>query len=77
MLQRRAAWVIDGFIHERKNGQEAVYFHCNWGWYGDKNGYFLSNAFDVRQAAPYNDDAIATRGGEKDYYQYKLKMSEA
>ncbi len=24
-----------------------MYFHCNWGWDGYANGYFLSNAFDV------------------------------
>ncbi len=26
MLQRRAAWVIDGFIHERKTGKRLFVF---------------------------------------------------
>ncbi len=31
------AWVIDGY-----NGS---YFHCNWGWNGVYDGYYLSTAF--------------------------------
>ncbi len=31
------AWVIDGY-------DENGYFHCNWGWAGDGNGYFALDA---------------------------------
>lgn len=52
------AWVIDGILvrHqlEVQIGNEWVpydvhrYVHCNWGWNGSGNGYFLSGVFDVR-----------------------------
>lgn len=47
-------WVIDGFIlrtlHEHILGQDVIRIrqrlvHCNWGWDGVLNGYFLYNAF--------------------------------
>ncbi len=31
------AWVVDGY-------DENGYFHCNWGWAGDGNGYFALDA---------------------------------
>lgn len=47
-------WVIDGFILRKLHywilGREEIrgtqrLVHCNWGWDGDLNGYFLYNAF--------------------------------
>lgn len=47
-------WAIDGVHIQTKtiNGETSVrfLFHCNWGWNGSYNGYFLSSAFD-----PYCD----------------------
>ena len=49
-------WVIDGFIARSlwkimENSQFVVMsqklVHCNWGWYGQQNGYFLHNAFNT------------------------------
>ena len=57
-------WVIDGGM-DRCYGEELTdlngapmyvimkrykLVHCNWGWYGQDNGYFLSNAFNRRFA---------------------------
>ncbi len=43
-------WVIDGALAQRKviDGKEQIRFlyHCNWGWNGNSNGYFLSGAFN-------------------------------
>lgn len=38
------AWVIDGYVHGYYLGIENEYHdfvHCNWGWDGNGNGYFL------------------------------------
>jgi hypothetical protein len=47
-------WVIDGAHVQRKQIDDKqtlrFLFHCNWGWNGKYNGYFLSTAFD-----PYRD----------------------
>ena len=40
------AWVIDGY-----NGN---YFHCNWGWYGAYDGYYLSTGFVPYTGADYS-----------------------
>lgn len=49
-------WVIDGFIARslwviRQYSQHVVMrqnlVHCNWGWNGQQNGYFLHNAFNT------------------------------
>lgn len=54
------AWVVDGYysiiknhtyytVDELKivgrNTETKHYLHMNWGWYGQGNGYYLSNAF--------------------------------
>ncbi len=65
------AWVVDGFIHTNYRGLKADYLHCNWGWQGDKNGYYLAGVFDS-DAGPIYDDNTHTRGGN---YEYLLKYS--
>ena len=41
-------WVIDGFRAQVNPLKDVprILFHCNWGYYGNMNGYFLANAFD-------------------------------
>lgn len=58
------AWIMDGFKHygTRRytlNGTEATetYFHYNWGWNGDSNGYFLSDVFDTDNAMMFDNPA--------------------
>ncbi|MDE6136580.1 MAG: C10 family peptidase [Muribaculaceae bacterium] len=47
-------WVVDGAQVQRLTGVSKqvlrFLFHCNWGWDGKYNGYFLTTAFD-----PYGD----------------------
>lgn len=49
-------WVIDGALAQSKtvdgSSQVRFLYHCNWGWDGSYNGYFLSNAFN-----PLGDDS--------------------
>jgi hypothetical protein len=48
------AWVVDGVAvkrHRFANYQsfpDREYIHCNWGWDGDCNGYFILGAFETR-----------------------------
>ena len=65
------AWVVDGYIDQVKNNQQSYYLHCNWGWGGTKNGYFLHNVFNAEQNPPYDDNA-QTRGNN---YQYNLETA--
>ena len=67
------AWVVDGYIRSIKGYNTDYYLHCNWGWGGNKNGYFLSNVFDTDAGPEYDDYATSTRGYEN--YQYNLKTS--
>lgn len=80
------AWVVDKVIKvTRVRTQEEInqgiyyplylYFHVNWGWYGNHNGYFLYPSFDVN-----NPDTVPTRtetivNGNSNNYQYLLKMN--
>lgn len=42
------AWVIDGYI---QRNDSTPLFHCNWGWNGVCNGYYLSGVFDTEKGA--------------------------
>jgi len=66
------AWVVDGYIHSVKGWDIANYLHCNWGWNGDKNGYYLCNVLNAEEGPVYYDDVSPTRSQN---YQYRLKTS--
>lgn len=67
------AWAVDGYIHSVKNNKESVYIHCNWGWGGSQNGYFLSDVLNAEEGPVYSDNAnLITRSSN---YQYRLKTS--
>lgn len=65
------AWVVDGYIDEVKQNKQSYYLHCNWGWGGYRNGYFLNNAFNAEQNPPYNDNA-KTRSSN---FRYNLETA--
>lgn len=65
------AWVVDGYIRQRQNGEVTKYIHCNWGWGGLRNGYFLSDVLNADESPVY-DDFITSRSQN---YRYKLKTS--
>jgi hypothetical protein len=66
-------WVVDGYIHSIKNSKEALYMHCNWGWRGDCNGYFLSDVLNAEENPCFDDNANPTTRGKN--FRYKLKTS--
>jgi hypothetical protein len=65
-------WVVDGYIDSVKNNKESIYVHCNWGWSGKNDGYFLSNVLNAEENPVFDDDANETRSSN---FRYKLKTS--
>lgn len=83
-------WIIDGYANlsctaECKTTKSDVkitadYVHCTWGWYGMKNGYYLSNVFDSQYYPLYTNskDVYSTRrsatGNKDGYFQHDLRL---
>lgn len=47
------AWIIDGYgyyqvHHYEEPTIQKTLFHCDWGWGGEDNGYYLSDLFNTR-----------------------------
>ena len=68
------AWIYDGAIIASKDGKSNTFVHCNWGWGGYKNGYYLSNAFDTKAGATMYDSSD-TQTGNTSNYKYNLEYS--
>ncbi|MDE7441034.1 MAG: C10 family peptidase [Muribaculaceae bacterium] len=46
------AWIADGCMYcykdpNKKTGIKDIYLHCNWGWGGIGNGYYIGNIFKI------------------------------
>lgn len=48
------AWVVDGYKQQEyqnlstgEASSSRLLLHCNWGWHGSCNGYYISNLFDT------------------------------
>ena len=64
---------FDGYIDTIKNNIETLYLHCNWGWGGYHNGYFLADVFNAEESPYYDDNANpVTRSAN---FQYRLKTA--
>jgi hypothetical protein len=67
------AWVIDGMITQTRqiNGhtQNRTLMHCNFGWYGQANGYYISNLFYTKEGSLVRN-AYETVLGSKSIYDY-------
>lgn len=54
------AWVIDGYkmrnyvSPEGRIEKTQCLVHCNWGWRGQNNGYFVSGIFKTKEAVSYD-----------------------
>ena len=66
------AWIVDGYIDEIKNGISTYYLHCNWGWTGNRNGYFVSNAFSTLANPIYDIETDPTI-----FFNYNTKLRTA
>ena len=67
------AWVVDGYIDQIKNNKQSKYVHCNWGWGGNYNGYFLSDVLNAEQDPVYGDTVTSATRSKN--YRYKLKTA--
>lgn len=47
------------------------YLHNNWGWDGDRNGYYVAGSFNTNNGADYNSN---TRSSEPHNYQFNIEM---
>ena len=55
------AWIIDGGVQYKQAENSAVcnyYVHCNWGWHGRCDGYYMSELFNLYEGADYWDENI-------------------
>lgn len=68
------AWVYDGAAVGFKDGKQSVLLHCNWGWGGYKDGFYLSKVFDISKGAPVYDSEDEQDGNAPNY-RYNLKYS--
>ena len=64
------AWVVDGYIDQVENRERSIYVHCNWGWDGQKNGYFLSSVLNAEQNPVFDDNGTRSQN-----YRYRLKTA--
>ncbi|MDR3286833.1 MAG: C10 family peptidase, partial [Prevotellaceae bacterium] len=70
------AWVIDGYLTQRRTVtyELSTYYeyqnlvHCNWGWSGYGNGYFVSGAFATRKISDSGSYSASTN------YNYNNKI---
>ena len=79
------AWVVDGSIRQKQSiklyNSEGVltseYYdyrnliHCNWGWNGKCNGYYVMNIFNLTNGAIVPDEENPS--SESKYYNLKIK----
>lgn len=76
-------WVIDGLVtvakYGHREGEESGiyrgdemefnrYLHCNWGWSGSDDGYFLEGVFDTDISYVFNDFTKSSSDGDYDSY---------
>lgn len=68
-LEKGHAWLLHGLLERKRSftlynsdgsvagsGIDTTYYPlCNWGWNGDKDGYYLSNVFDACNGPDYGD----------------------
>ncbi len=74
------AWVVDGYIKAQKTRNSRVdkYIHCNWGWDGNGNGYYLSSVLNLANGPVFkdeNDYVAATHVDYSYYYNYELETA--
>lgn len=68
------AWIYDGALVASKDGESYKFVHCNWGWGGYKNGYYISKAFNTNAGATIYDPSDY-QTGETSNYKYNLEYS--
>ncbi len=68
------AWVYDGCIRSVVESKPSYFVHCNWGWGGYKNGYYLSKVFNTADGADIYESGDVQTGNGYDF-KYNLEYS--
>ena len=79
------AFIVDGYstlscTATKKNSSEEPiqimdeFVHCNLGWKGDWDGYYLSGVFAIYRGSLTSDENISRSAEVAYYYQYDLKQ---
>jgi hypothetical protein len=85
------AWVIDGYLLRQRDryrnggGEQNVFvgneqqkfLHCNFGWGGGYNGYYVAGVFDPRHGADLLEPGAgdnSTNGNGNYYYDYNFNF---
>lgn len=59
------AWVIDGgsfcWTDLEKTNKDPIFFHCNWGWGGNFNGYYSGSVLSVNDSEYGNMRYVSVR----------------
>ena len=72
-------WVIDGYrLQNQVGSNHHVYgqrylMHCNWGWGGVANGYYVSKVFDLRTGAEEMDPCDTDTSTMPRHYHYAYR----
>ena len=53
---------------------ETEYYHHNWGYDGDYNGYFNANVFDMSNARSYDNDTLYDEEANPVNFRFNLKF---
>lgn len=82
------AWISDGYLRQERTvkkirkatntvveakTESRTLLHCNWGWSGGSNGYFLPNVFDSNNPVVGNERNTRSYSYIPSYYQYKVR----
>lgn len=77
-------WIVDGYanltcsaVNKNTSAEttlKADFVHCNLGWSGSCNGYYLNGVFDTNHLPTSTINGRASTSGESYFYQYNLKM---
>ncbi|MDH6341236.1 hypothetical protein M2480_000386 [Parabacteroides sp. PFB2-12] len=69
------AWVIDGFEKYPHNRSYIYYVHCNMGWDGDADGYYLNDVFTTDAGPEFIEEEINDGGTSSYNFRYKKEIS--
>ena len=60
---------------ELADNKTSTFIHCNWGWNGRNNGYYISKAFNTNAGAIIYDNAGDYQASGTSNYKYHLQYS--
>lgn len=84
------AWISDGYLRQERTVKKVyrltkevlntkiesrVLLHCNWGWGGYSDGYFIPGVFDAKKPTVADSwtRAESVNGSSPCYFQYKVE----